>query len=446
MKRILLFIILILSIPISLVKADLLLVENFEYDAGQNLTSNGWTAFSSGGTNPITVASGSLTFPDYISSGIGNSALLDNNGEDDRKSFTQVSSNIIYASALVKISTAYAGYFFHFRSGSTNIGRLFVKSGSDYYFGLTKNDNTGNYTSSKYNYDQTYLIVLKYEFKPGENDDEVSLYVFNSGADHSSEPVTPTLGPCTDGSDVSDIDNIALRQFNSGQNITVDGIRIATTWSEATLPVTLSTFTAQYLNNIPTLYWVTQSETDNIGWYIYRNNINSFSTSEKVSGIIGGYGTTTEPHSYIYEDQIEYVSPGDTYWYWLESIDFGGTINHYDKVAYIVIPENNDPGNTNPEETDEFGLFQNYPNPFNPKIEESTEISFNLKEQVYVDISIYNIKGELIKNIYNDYKSDGFAVWDGKDKKGNIQATGIYLYELKVNNKIYSTKRILLIR
>ena len=219
-----------------------------------------------------------------------------------------------------------------------------------------------------------------------------------------------------------------------------------TTFGDFTLPVTLSTFTAQYLNNIPTLYWVTQSETDNIGWYVYRNMQNDFITSIIISDLIPGYGTTTEPHSYIYEDYIENVLSGYIYWYWLESIDFGGTFNHYDKVAHIVIPDNNDPGNSNPEEPEEFGLFQNNPNPFNPKTEKTTKVSFNLKENSEVQINIFNIKGELVKTVYNNFATADDAVWDGKDEKGNIQATGIYFYELKVNNKVHSTKRIILIR
>ncbi|MDP8204666.1 MAG: hypothetical protein P9L95_09065, partial [Candidatus Tenebribacter mawsonii] len=38
------------------------------------------------------------------------------------------------------------------------------------------------------------------------------------------------------------------------------------------LPVTLSSFTAQYSSNHPTLYWETESESDNIGWNVYRAN------------------------------------------------------------------------------------------------------------------------------------------------------------------------------
>ena len=420
----------------------MLIVENFDYTAGENLTSNGWTAFSSSGTNPITVFSGSLSFPDYISSGIGNSALLDNTGEDDRKSFTEVSSNSIYASALVKVSTAYSGYFFHFRSGSTNIGRVFIKSGSDFYIGLTKNNDTGNYTSSNYTYDQIYLVVLKYEFKDGVDNDEVSLYVFTSEDNHTTEPGTPTLGPYTDGSDVSDIDNIALRQFNAGQYITIDGIRIATTWSEATLPVTLSTFTAQYLNSKPTLYWQTQSEEDNMGWFIYRNTIEDFTSSEKISGIIEGHGTTTQPQSYIYED-AEQLQVEQTYYYWLESVDYSGTLHHFDMVVNITIPHSDEPGqNVAPPVAYEITAD---PSPFSY----STEITFAISQTSMVDVAIYNLKGQLVKSfdtVMTNADEEVSFQWNGKDDTGKTLSNGVYLYSVKVNGKDYATKQLILMK
>ncbi|MEA3476077.1 MAG: hypothetical protein U9R23_06545, partial [Candidatus Cloacimonadota bacterium] len=49
---------------------------------------------------------------------------------------------------------------------------------------------------------------------------------------------------------------------------------------DETLPVELSAFTGEYLYNVPTLYWVTQSETDNLGWYVYRSTENSFATAD----------------------------------------------------------------------------------------------------------------------------------------------------------------------
>jgi hypothetical protein len=85
----------------DLAGGQILLEENFEYTAGTALTSNGWTAHSGGGTNPITVSSGSLSYPDYLSSGIGNAAWLDGEGEDVHRDFTSQTSGTLYLARAV---------------------------------------------------------------------------------------------------------------------------------------------------------------------------------------------------------------------------------------------------------------------------------------------------------------------------------------------------------
>jgi len=112
-----------------------------------------------------------------------------------------------------------------------------------------------------------------------------------------------------------------------------------------TLPVVLSTFTAQFIENTPTIHWSTQSETDNMGWFLYRNEGNDFSSSEVVSDMIEGHGTTTQQQFYTYEDDIENSEVGDIYYYWLESVDYSGIINHYDRVAILSIPDNHGSNN-----------------------------------------------------------------------------------------------------
>ena len=184
----------------------------------------------------------------------------------------------------------------------------------------------------------------------------------------------------------------------SAPNFTVSGhtfehsyyYTLASTTSDNTLPVVLTTFTAQYLENNPTLYWNTQSETDNMGWFVYRNEENDFTTSEKISEFIEGHGTTSEPHDYIYEDTIYDALPGDTYWYWLESIDLGGVTHHYNNTAKLVVPDDYEP-QIPLELPIIYGLHQNTPNPL---VKGSTKISFLLHNTARVDLKIYNIRGE----------------------------------------------------
>ena len=214
-----------------------------------------------------------------------------------------------------------------------------------------------------------------------------------------------------------------------------------TTFSDFTLPVELSSFTAQYINNVPTIYWSTQSETDNLGWLLYRNEVNEFSTARCISDLIPGHGSSAQMHSYLVEDTEVLLQ--SIYYYWVESIDYSGTVHHYDGVAQLYIPEITDPNQTiTPPVLYE---VQAQPNPFS----ESTKFSFVLKEAGFVSVSIFNLKGELVKELPSKFvNADDHASfsWNGKDNKGRSLANGLYLYSLHINDKLYTTKQIVLFK
>ncbi|MEA3475522.1 MAG: HEAT repeat domain-containing protein [Candidatus Cloacimonadota bacterium] len=90
-------------------------------------------------------------------------------------------------------------------------------------------------------------------------------------------------------------------------------------------------------------------------------------------------------------------------------------------------------------------LKPNFPNPFHS----STTISFFLQPRELgaksTEIKIYNIKGQLIKQVSIDNHQSSI-VWNGKDESGNQLSSGIYLYQLVNGNKVIDTKRMLLIR
>ncbi len=215
----------------------------------------------------------------------------------------------------------------------------------------------------------------------------------------------------------------------------------------------LSTFTVQYLDNVATLYWVTQSETDNLGWNIYRSiNDSSFANAEMINiDLIPGYGTTTEPHSYIYEDLDLEPNSGDIIWYWLESITLGGVSYVYYPPVSLVIPSGIDDWHLHSKD---IVLSQNYPNPFDA----FTTISFNLATNKHefiplnskhitgqAQIKIYNIKGELIKQL-SILNSKSSIKWDGKDENDKKLSNGIYFYCLESGNYKSKTKKMILLR
>jgi hypothetical protein len=78
-----------------------------------------------------------------------------------------------------------------------------------------------------------------------------------------------------------------------------------------------------------------------------------------------------------------------------------------------------------------YALEQNYPNPFNP----STSIAFSVKEAGVVQLSIYNLHGQEVRTLINGQMNTGFHAvnWDGRDERGQIVPSGVYLYKLRVN-------------
>jgi len=84
-----------------------------------------------------------------------------------------------------------------------------------------------------------------------------------------------------------------------------------------------------------------------------------------------------------------------------------------------------------------FELYQNYPNPFNPV----TKISYYLKKDDCIRLSVYNAEGQLIKLLVNgNIESGSHAV----EFNAGDHNSGIYFYRLEIGNKVQSRKMLLL--
>jgi hypothetical protein len=210
--------------------------------------------------------------------------------------------------------------------------------------------------------------------------------------------------------------------------------------SDQTLPVTLSSFTANYSQAGPILKWTTQTENNNLGWNVYRSEINNQNEAIKLNNIyIPGSGSTSEPTNYSYQDDYPtYI--GGQYFYWIQSISLSNEIKYHGPVI-LVISEDDSTEET-PEIPHKYGLLPNYPNPFNP----STTIEFAMKKEGNYKLTVYDIKGRKVKVIFSDYiQADKLyrLVWDGKDYQGKDAASGIYFYRLSGNGLVINRKMIL---
>ena len=90
----------------------------------------------------------------------------------------------------------------------------------------------------------------------------------------------------------------------------------------------------------------------------------------------------------------------------------------------------------------QFALYQNYPNPFNPL----TTIRYNLPEQSYVTVVIYDLIGREVKELVSGELVSGYhkAVWDGTDSFGKPVGAGVYLYQIRAKDFIQTKKMVLL--
>ena len=90
----------------------------------------------------------------------------------------------------------------------------------------------------------------------------------------------------------------------------------------------------------------------------------------------------------------------------------------------------------------DYTLHNNYPNPFNS----STEIPYEILNEDYISLKIYDLSGCIIKVLVNDYKSVGnhVANWHGKNQKGISVSAGVYIYSIETGESRHAKKMILL--
>ena len=89
-----------------------------------------------------------------------------------------------------------------------------------------------------------------------------------------------------------------------------------------------------------------------------------------------------------------------------------------------------------------FKLNQNYPNPFNPY----TQINYQLPEENYVNIVIYDILGHEVKVLVNTKQNAGYksVKWDATNNLGKQVPAGMYIYTIKSGEFTKAKKMMLL--
>jgi len=206
--------------------------------------------------------------------------------------------------------------------------------------------------------------------------------------------------------------------------------------SGQTLPVVLTSFTATLMvQGKVRLDWVTQSETNLSGFRVLRNTVTEVSTAIAVSSLIAAANTS----STVVYSFIDSEVPGNgIYYYWLQIEDLDGGIS-YSAALTVQVTNGENPDIVIPKIT---ALLDPFPNPFNP----SVTIPFDLAVDGRVTLKIYNLKGQLIRDLLDENRpaASHRVLWDGKDNKMHNVSTGTYIILMNAPNYRSSHKISLL--
>ncbi|TKJ41497.1 hypothetical protein CEE37_02740 [candidate division LCP-89 bacterium B3_LCP] len=178
-------------------------------------------------------------------------------------------------------------------------------------------------------------------------------------------------------------------------------------------PVELSAFNANVVEEGVLLTWNTASETDCYEWTVLRDNV-SIAT-------LPGHGTTIEPQSYSYLDN---VGEG-TYTYRLKETDISGAVTFSDPIEVTV------------SMASEYSLNTNFPNPFNP----TTSISYSIADAGKVTIAVYDVSGRMVGTLVDGWKDAGSyeVTFNGTDL-----ASGVYIYKMTAGSFTSTAKMVLM--
>jgi hypothetical protein len=213
--------------------------------------------------------------------------------------------------------------------------------------------------------------------------------------------------------------------IQTGGDVCADNIFINGTFSGSgtictgALPVTLSLFNALSQKNNVILSWKTESEINNSGFDVERKT--EAGQWNKIA-FIQGSGTTNQPVEYSFEDKK--LMPGK-YFYRLKQIDYNSNYEYFDLEQYVLISK-----------PQVFSMGQNYPNPSNPKC----NIDFQLPERTLVNISVYNLLGQLVTTLVNQERDAGIYTIEFD---GSNVSSGTYIYRITAGTFTEVKKMIL---
>jgi hypothetical protein len=209
-------------------------------------------------------------------------------------------------------------------------------------------------------------------------------------------------------------------------------LSVTRTWTvqigcKVPVPIELSQFGAEPSAEGVVLHWATASETNNLGWNVYRSLTEDGAYVKVNKNLIPGAGTSSEMKVYEYLDHTAAAS--STYWYYLEQVNLDGTRTQ----SFSISTAATDVAEEARQEVPKAFALRNFPNPFNP----ATEIEYALPEEQHVRLTVYNTLGQQIAVLVDAIRPAGVyrATW----RPENLQS-GVFVCKLEAGTTVQVRK------
>jgi hypothetical protein len=407
------FLIVLFSLSGTLISqtSSLLLSENFTGLNNGSLTNGNGGWVNTGADNRVQVASSTPLFFASVVTGLQYvNTVKSGNADDPYKLFAgnqtiPASANtVVYLSFVVRVanaaSTVSAGNSTKAvlalgNNGANNRLSFFIANNgngsNNLKFGIDKNGQNGaSFASGAYSFGTAHLIVIKYVYVAGNNNDLMYMWVdptsvFNGELPANTAAVTINSG----GDNQTVLNSIGFEQSNSGATASFDALRVsyaisangstATTngsaaWTvlapgSSPLPVRFGSLHAKLVNNAAEISWETYSE-ENISHYEVQRSSNGQDFSN--AGLVLSQNVA-EKNSYSFTDNRPLQ--GKNY-YRVRSVDIDGKYLY--SVVVIIHTGVNETNNT----------LQVYPNPVKGS---SVNVQFSGMEKGTYTVQLFNM-------------------------------------------------------
>ena len=233
-------------------------------------------------------------------------------------------------------------------------------------------------------------------------------------------------------------------------DVTVEGSGWTNNPGASSAPIALSAYKVDHQTPVLSVFGSVVDEITGVAKEGFRVKVKNLTTKAAVSEITSvetedGYSVTlldlVNAHAARVGDVLEISADSPNPLIGVEAVRYTVTV---DDVKNSTIQLENLVAYEIPAET---ALLRNYPNPFNPE----TWIPYHLSEDADVRLTIYNINGEVVRDIdvghqtAAKYDTRSKAIyWDGRNRFGEQVASGIYFYSLSAGDFSATRKMVIL--